>query len=396
MSEINFFNEEVNVENKKVILRLDLNVPISEGTIQDFTRIDVSLPFIKNLREKKAKIILVSHLGRPKGKFDESLSLKPIFEYLKKKLTEDIYFYSDLFSNDLKNKIAKLKAGEIILLENIRFFQEEVDDDDNFAKKLSSLGEIYINDAFSCSHRKQASVHKITKFIDTSYAGPILKKEILALNLITQQRKEPVTCIIGGSKISTKIDLISSLMLKVNNIIVVGAMANNFLKFKGLEIGKSLFEKNSSQIVERIYLDAKKYNCKIIIPSDCMISKNMGGVGTVKNNDEVKNNEIILDIGPKTIEKIKTYIDDSKTIFWNGPAGYFENDNFLNGTETIAVKISINTKNSNLISIVGGGDTISAINKIKQKLLFTHLSTAGGAFLEYLKGKDLPAISVLK
>jgi len=282
------------------------------------------------------------------------------------------------------------------LLENIRFFQEEVDDDDNFAKKLSSLGEIYINDAFSCSHRKQASVHKITKFIDTSYAGPILKKEILALNLITQQRKEPVTCIIGGSKISTKIDLISSLMLKVNNIIVVGAMANNFLKFKGLEIGKSLFEKNSSQIVERIYLDAKKYNCKIIIPSDCMISKNMGGVGTVKNNDEVKNNEIILDIGPKTIEKIKTYIDDSKTIFWNGPAGYFENDNFLNGTETIAVKISINTKNSNLISIVGGGDTISAINKIKQKLLFTHLSTAGGAFLEYLKGKDLPAISVLK
>ena len=396
MHKINYFSETSEVQNKTILLRLDLNVPIKNKIIQDETRIKLSLPFIKQLIQKRAKIIIISHLGRPKGRQVPELSLIPIYKYLKKKLDANVYFFMGQLDGEIREKFSYQKEGEVILLENIRFYKEETENDEKFSKKLASLCDIYINDAFSCSHRKQASIHKITKFVKQSYAGPLLKKEIEAINLVIRDKKKPVTCIIGGSKISTKINVITNLIKNIDNLIIVGAMANNFLTFKGYSIGASLVENNTKEIVQKIYSDADKENCNILIPIDCKVATDFNKNGIKKNLDDIKKNEMILDIGPSTIKNIVNKIDNSNTVLWNGPAGYFENENFINGTLEIAKKISYNTKNKSLISIIGGGDTISAINKSGNTLLFTHLSTAGGAFLEYLEGKDLPGLSVLK
>ena len=396
MSKIKYFSENLDIQNKTIILRLDLNVPLNEKKIQDKSRILASLPFLKDLIEKKAKIVIISHLGRPKDFKNRELSLTPIYKFLKDQLVTKVYFFTGDINEETKSKFKYLKEGEIILLENIRFFEGENKNDDNFAKKLASLGDIYINDAFSCSHREQASIHKITKYIKKSYAGPLIKKEVEAINSIIYKKKDPVTCIIGGSKISTKINVITNLIKNVNNIIIVGAMANNFLTFKGFKVGKSLIEKNSKEIIYEIYAEAKKYSCNIFTPSDCNVSTNFEGSGIIKKLDCIDDNEIILDIGPDTIRNIESIIDKSNTILWNGPAGYFENKNFSIGTTAIAKKISVNTEKKSLISIIGGGDTVSAINISMDKFSFTHLSTAGGAFLEFLEGKDLPGLNVLK
>ena len=396
MDKINFFPENLKVHNQKVILRLDLNVPLKDRVIQDDTRIALILPFVKKLVKKKAKIIIISHLGRPKGVKVPELSLIPIYKYLKKSLQTNVFFFMGNLDDEVQEKFSHLKEGEIILLENIRYFKEESNDDEDFSKKLGSLGDIYINDAFSCSHRKQASIHNITKFIKHSYAGPLLKKEIEAINLVIQNKKEPVTCIIGGSKISTKINVIINLIKKVNNLIIVGAMANNFFVYKNFKIGKSLIEENTREIIKNIYEKAKENNCEILIPEDCKVGTSFSGSGENKNLNDIQNNEMILDIGFKTIVSIKHIINQSNTVLWNGPAGYFENENFMTGTVSIAEAISKNTIEKSLISILGGGDTLAAIHKSKNKLSFTHLSTAGGAFLEYLEGKDLPGLSVLK
>ena len=396
MSEIRYFSENQNIQSKTIILRLDLNVPLSKKKIQDENRILASLPLLRNLINKKAKIIIISHLGRPKGIKSPELSLTPIYKFLKKTLDTNIYFFMGDINEETKSKFSYLKDGEIILLENIRFHHGENNNDENFAKKIASLGDIYINDAFSCSHREQASIHKITKYINESYGGPQLKKEIDTINLVIKNKKKPVTCIIGGSKILTKINVVTSLIKNVDNIIIVGAMANNFLTFYGFKVGKSLVEKNTKTVVEKIYAEAKKNNCNIFIPEDYNVSTSLDGVGKIKNKNTIDDDEIILDIGPKTIEIIERIIDKSNTILWNGPAGYFENKNFSIGTIAIAKKISENTVKKSLISILGGGDTVSAINKNDQKFTFTHLSTAGGAFLEYLEGKDLPGLNVLK
>jgi phosphoglycerate kinase len=393
---IKYFPEDLIVENKKIILRLDLNVPLKNKTIQDHTRILLCIPFLKNLIDRKAKIIILTHLGRPKGEKNTELSLLPIYKFLKEKINTNIYFFKGNIDDETKDKSSHLKPGEILLLDNIRFFKGEIENDEIFAKKLASLGEIYVNNAFSCSHREQASIHKITKFVKQSYAGPLLKKEIDAINLIINNKKEPVTCIIGGSKISTKINVVTKLMQKVNNIIIVGAMANNFLAHKGFKVGKSLVEKNTKNIIDKIYIDAKRNNCKIFIPEDCNVGTSFDSFSTLREIDLIKENEIILDIGPKTIKKIEDIIDSSNTVLWNGPAGYFENEYFSRGTDAIANKISENTIRNSLVSVIGGGDTVSAINKIEKKLIFSHLSTAGGAFLEFLEGKDLPGLSVLK
>ncbi len=396
MDEINFFPENLEIKDQKIILRLDLNVPIKDKIIKDYTRITLCLPFINRLIEKKAKIIIISHLGRPEGINIPELSLIPIYKYLKDALNTNVYFFRGAFDDDTSEKFSHLKAGEVILIENIRFFKEETENDEKFSKKIGELGDIYINDAFSCSHRKQASVHNITKFIKKSYAGPLLKKEISAIDLVIKNKKEPVTCIIGGSKISTKINVISSLIKKVNNLIIVGAMANNFFVYKNFNVGKSLVEKNTKETIKDIYKKAENNNCEIIIPDDCKVGTDFEGSGKNKNLNEIQDNEIILDIGDNTIKKINKKIEQSNTILWNGPAGYFENENFSKGTISIAESISKNTAEKSLISVLGGGDTLAAINKSKNKLSFSHLSTAGGAFLEYLEGKDLPGISVLK
>ena len=396
MGEINFFPEDLEIKDLKIILRLDLNVPIKNKVITDYTRITLCLPFINRLIEKKAKVIIISHLGRPKGINIPELSLIPIYKYLKDMLKTNVYFFKGAFDNETKEKFSHLKGGEVILIENIRFFKEETEDDQSFSKKLGSLGDIYINDAFSCSHRKQASIHNITKFVKKSYAGPLLKKEITAINLVIKNKKEPVTCIIGGSKISTKINVITSLIKNINSLIIVGAMANNFFVYKNFKVGKSLIEEDTQKIIQDIYKKAELNNCEIIIPEDCMVGTDFDGSGKNKNLVDILDNEIILDIGNNTIKTIKKKISESNTVLWNGPAGYFENENFSRGTLSIAENISKNTIERSLISILGGGDTLAAINKSNNKLSFSHLSTAGGAFLEYLEGKDLPGIRVLK
>ena len=395
MSDLKIFSSDISVSGKRVIVRLDLNVPINNSKIDDDTRIKVIEPFVNKLIENKAKVILLSHLGRPKGKVVSELSLKPIFNYLEKKLNGKIYFYQEKIDSKAVDASNKLKPGEVLLFENIRFFKEEEGDEETFAKNLSRLGDIYINEAFSCSHRKQASIHKITRFID-SYGGPLLEKEIQSINLIIKNKKKPVTCIIGGSKVSTKINILSSLSKKADNLVIVGAMANNFLKFKGINVGKSLIEEGSENIVKNINTLAAKNKCNIIIPVDWNTSSSVNGDPIYKSLKDMGSEDMILDIGKSTIDLISKTIDNSNTVFWNGPAGYYENKNFSTGTLSIANKIAENTKSKSLISIVGGGDTVAAIKNAGLENVFTHLSTAGGAFLESLEGKELPGIKVLK
>ena len=395
MSGLKIYSEEIPIKNKRVIVRLDLNVPINNSKIDDDTRIKIIEPFLIKLIENKAQIVLLSHLGRPKGKVVPELSLYPVFLYLKKKLKTNLFFYKNKIDHDAIEASKKLKAGEILFFENIRFFKEEEDDEETFAEILSKLGDIYINEAFSCSHRKQASMHKITKFID-SYGGPILAKEIKSIDLIIKNKKKPVTCIIGGSKVSTKINILLSLSEIADNLVIVGAMANNFLKLKGINVGASLIEKGSENSVKNINVLAKKNKCNILIPVDCNTSTDINGQPAYKLLNELRSNDIILDIGKKTINLINKTIDSSNTVFWNGPAGYYENKSFSSGSLSIANRIAENTKSKSLISIVGGGDTIATIKNTGLEKVFTHLSTAGGAFLESLEGKELPGIKVLK
>tara|TARA_Y100000741_G_scaffold154933_1_gene117065 strand:- start:4047 stop:5225 length:1179 start_codon:yes stop_codon:yes gene_type:complete len=389
----NIINES-NLKNKKILLRLDLNVPLENGKIIDTTRIDKILPTLNFLIQQKTKIIILSHVGRPKGKIIKELSLKPIEENLQKKLNISVKLITKNV-NQINNKDFFNKFDEkILILENIRFYAEEERNDQNFAKHLASLGDIYVNDAFSCSHRSHASVHQISKFLP-SFSGIQLNLEVNALNKITSEITKPISCIIGGSKISTKISIIKNLITKYDNIIIVGGMANNFIEYFGNNIGKSLKERNCDQIVREIISLSKKEDCKIIFPEDVLVSKDLNGFSELKEIDQILSNDIILDIGPKTINKIRNIIDKSKTILWNGPAGYFENPNFANGSIEIAKKIIENNKTNKIFSVVGGGDTVSLLNKINLVGNFNFVSTAGGAFLEYLEGKKLPGITAL-
>ena len=396
MSEIKAFKDNIDVVNKRVILRSDLNVPILNAKIQDTTRIKSCLPFLEKLLKKGAKVLLISHLGRPKSLNDKNYSLKPVFNYLKKNIKNNIYFHTEKIDKETNEKISFINQGEIILFENLRFNDGEIQNDEGFAQNLSLIGDIYINDAFSCSHRKQASIHKITKYIKEVYGGPSLIKELNSIDLILNNKQEPVTCIIGGSKVSSKIGIILALIKKVNNLIIVGAMANNFIKYKGLKFGKSLIEENSEKIIKKIYDQLRSSDCNLLLPTDFKVSNDKNGEPINRDQTKIKNNDIILDIGTETLKKINMIINNSKTVMWNGPAGYFENKSFAKGTISIAQMIANNTLNKSLTSIVGGGDTISAIKNSGLKVNFTHLSTAGGAFLEYIEGKNLPGIEVLK
>ena len=386
--------DETNLNQKKVLLRLDLNVPLDNGKITDTTRIDKILPTINFLLKNEAKIIILSHVGRPKGKVVSELSLKPICEDLKNKLNENIRLISknikEINSNDLFNE----QDEKIVILENLRFYEEEEKNDNSFAKHLASLADIYVNDAFSCSHRAHASIFEITKFIP-SYAGLQLNLEIDALTKITSEIQRPITCIIGGSKISSKINIIKNLIAKFDNIIIVGGMANNLLRYKGYEIGKSIQEDNCDKIIEEIFSLSKKENCKIIYPEDVAVGKSLGGSAEIKELNNISKDELILDIGPKTIKAINLLIEESSTILWNGPAGYFENPNFAKGSIEIAKKIIEKNKNNTIYSVAGGGDTVSLLNGIGAINNFNFVSTAGGAFLEYLEGKELPGIKAL-
>ena len=385
---------EIHLNGKKILLRLDLNVPLENGKITDTTRIDKIIPTINFLLKKNAKIIILSHMGRPKGKIKNELSLKPLCESLKDKLNENIKLITknlnEINSSDLFND----QDGKIVMLENLRFYEEEEKNNSEFAKHLASLGDIYVNDAFSCSHRAHASIFEITKFLP-SYAGFQLSLEINALTKITSEIKKPITCIIGGSKISTKINIIKNLIPKFNNIVIVGGMANNILKYKGHNIGKSIQEDNCDRIIEEIFTLSKKEGCKIIYPLDVAVSRDLNGSSEIKGLNDVLEDELILDIGPNSIKDINNIIVESSTILWNGPVGYFENPNFAKGSIAIAKKIIEKNKANTIYSVAGGGDTVALLNSMGAVNNFNFVSTAGGAFLEYLEGKELHGIKAL-
>ena len=390
----NLLDQNLTLKGKKVLLRVDLNVPMKSGTITETSRIEKILPTIKLLIEKEAKIIILSHIGRPKGKMVEGMSLEPISKKISEFLNKEVLFDKNQINENTISKINKISNGSIMMLENIRFNEGEEINDKKFSKKIASLGDIYINDAFSCSHRAHASIEGITKHI-SSYFGLQITEEINALKRITSEIKKPITLIIGGSKISTKIKIIKNLIKKFDDIIIVGGMANTMLKHTGSKIGKSIHEHDCENLIKEILEKSKAYNCQINCPIDVIVSKNFYGTGKNKEIGEIENDEMILDIGPKTILSIKKIIDSSNTVLWNGPAGYFENSNFANGTKEIIKIITEKTLKDKIFSVAGGGETVAAINKFNKFDSFTFVSTAGGAFLEFLEGKKLPGISAI-
>ena len=395
MVKINQLDGNLNIEGKRVLLRVDFNVPINNGAITEDSRIEKILPTIKFLINKKAKIIIISHLGRPKGKIVPELTLKPIAKKLSNYLNQNVVFLNESIGPIVIQNSKTILNGEILLLENIRFNKEEELNSESFGKELSKIGDIYINEAFSCSHRAHTSVCEITKHI-SSFAGKQLLEEVNALKMLTDNAKKPITCIMGGSKISTKSSVLINLIKKMQTIVIVGAMANTFIKHKGYNIGQSIFEKNQENFIEDTIEESKKNNCNLVLPEDVMVSKNHNSKGVLKSLNQINDDDLILDIGEKTLQHIFNVIDESKTVLWNGPAGYFEVDEFSVGSKKIANKISENTKTKSLVSIAGGGDTVAAINKFKCSNGFTYLSTAGGAFLELLEGKVLPGIKALE
>ncbi len=387
-------DQNLNLKGKKVLLRVDLNVPMKNGAISEISRIEKIIPTIKLLIEKQAKIIILSHIGRPKGEIVEGMSLKPISKKLSSLINKEITFNNKKIDKIELSEVNNIENSSIMMLENIRFNKKEEINDERFAKEISNLGDIYVNDAFSVSHRSHASVDGITKFIP-SYYGLQITEEINALKKITSEIKKPITLIIGGSKISTKIKIINNLIKKFDNVIIVGGMANTLLKHTGRKVGNSICENNCEDLIKEILANSKKYNCKITYPVDVVVSQSKESFGTNKDINDINENDIILDIGKKTITIIKEIIDETNTVLWNGPAGYFENPNFQEGTRKILEIISQRTNNNKIFSVAGGGETVAAINKFNKMNSFTFVSTAGGAFLEYLEGKTLPGIKAL-
>ncbi len=392
MSQLRLLDDFSKIKKKTVLLRVDFNVPISGGRVSDSTKINILKNTIQDLLKEKCKLVLCSHLGRPQKKGKDGLSLLPVKNTAEKIFNEKIKFLE--INNHTKEEIKK-SAEHIIMLENLRFDPGEEKNSKDFSKLLSSFADVYINEAFSCSHRAHASITGVTEFID-SYAGSNIVQEVEALEKVFLNSKKPVTCLIGGSKISTKIDLITNLLPKMDYMIIGGAMANNFFKFNSFKIGKSLFEENISGTVKTIYQEAKRNECEIILPEDVVCSKKFDQAGVNKKLDQVSEDDIILDIGIASTNKIDSIIKKSNTVLWNGPFGLFEYDNFANGTNEISRSIAKYTKENNLISVAGGGDTFAAIKKSGNENNFTYISTAGGAFLEWLEGKVLPGLKVLE
>jgi len=377
---------------KKILVRLDLNVPLKNKEITDTTRIDKILPTLNFLIQQKSKIIIISHIGRPKGKTNSALSMAPVCDYLSKKLSKKVELLNQNLFEVKPEEIFDKGDDKIVFFENIRFYEQEEKNDEEFAKILSKFGEIFVNDAFSCSHRAHTSVDKITKYLP-SYCGLQMSTEVNALEKVTSNIDRPITCIIGGSKISTKISVIKNLIPKFENIVIVGGMANNFLEYSEHNIGKSLKENNCNTIVKEILSLAKENKCNVLFPTDVSVGKNLDDSKTIKTLNEIEDDDLILDIGPKTIKLICSLLENSKTVLWNGPLGYFENSNFAAGSIEIAKKI-VELKDK-IYSVAGGGDTIAVLNKVGAFEHLNFVSTAGGAFLEYLEGKEIPGIKAL-
>ncbi len=390
--------ENFEIINKNVIFRADLNVPVFNGKIIDYSRIDSISPSINKLLKNNNKIFVLAHYGRPKGVINNQLSIKFLIEELRKKLgVKKVHFMKVITSEEINKIKSEMKIGEICLIENIRFHKEEENNELNFSKNLSSNFDIYVNDAFSVSHRSHASIVGLTKFLP-SCAGLSFTKEIQNLNTFLNKAKKPNLAIVGGSKISTKIKLIKNLINLFDSVAIGGAMANTFLLAKNINIGKSLCEKDYVSIANDILIKAKSKNCKIILPIDAICSKNLNsGLDIFKCNiNNIPSDKMILDIGEKSINLISNEIINCRSVLWNGPLGAFEHTPFDRGSIEIANKIKKSFKELNIDSLAGGGDTLSAINLANAKDGFNYLSNAGGAFLEWLEGNQSPGYIALK
>ena len=377
----------LNLTKKKLLIRVDLNVPLSEGKISSDKRIRAILPTLKIGIENKCTIILISHMGRPKeGQFDKQYSLKPVAEYLSQLIQKEVRFISEWEDG------FDLIESEIVLLENIRFSKGEKDNCDNLSKKLADLCDIFVMEAFGSAHRKHASTYGVIEFSETACAGPLMTKELDSISQIYIDSKRPIIAIVGGSKISTKLEVIKSLSNFVDYLILGGGIANTNLKAQGKEIGKSLYEESMLSTAEKMI--AANSQCQIMEISDVVVSKEISDhcKTEIKDINSVSSDDLILDIGPKTINLYGEIIKESSTLIWNGPVGVFEIDQFSSGTEGIAQAIS----QSDGYSIAGGGDTVSAIEKFGVTDGISYISTGGGAFLEFLCDKTLPSIEALK
>ena len=385
--------KDIDLKNKKVLVRCDFNVPMDESrNITDNRRIVAALPTIKYLLEQNCKVVLCSHLGRPKGEFKPEFSLKPVAKELSKLLGQEVIMAEDVIGEDAKNKAENLKNGEVLLLENVRFHREETDNDPEFAKKLASFGEVFVNDAFGTAHRAHASTEGVTKYLP-AVSGFLIEKELKFLGEALENPERPFVAILGGSKVSDKIGVIENLLEKVDTLIIGGGMAYTFFKAQGYSVGDSLCEEDKCELALEIMEKAKEKKVKFLLPIDNKIGKEFKPDTESKT---VKSTEIPdgwegLDIGEETIKLYKEELQNAKTIVWNGPLGVFEFDQFAVGTNEIAKALG----DIDAIKIIGGGDSAAAVEKAGLADKMTHISTGGGASLEFLEGKKLPGIEAL-
>ena len=383
--------------NKKAIVRVDFNVPLNDKfEVTDDTRIVAALPTIKKIAESGA-VILMSHLGRPKGK-DEKFSLKHILPKLSELVGKDVMFVNDCIGNEVKEKVASLKNGDILLLENLRFYSEEKKGDKDFAKQLADLADVYVNDAFGTAHRAHASTAIIADFFpENKMFGYVIEGELDSLHKVLDAPKRPLTAILGGAKVSSKITVIEKLLEKVDNLIIAGGMTYTFVKARGGKIGTSLVEDDYLDMANNIVKRAKELNVNLILPIDILNADDFAPDANTEITavDEIKDGWMGLDVGPKTIELFKKVITESKTVIWNGPTGVFEMDKFANGTIQVANAL-VDATEKGCFTLIGGGDSVAAIKKYKLENKVSYVSTGGGAMLEFLEGKQLPGIEAVK
>jgi len=389
--------DDANVSGKRVLLRVDLNVPTEHGRVTDTTRIERVASTIEEIACKGGKVILLAHFGRPKGGPDEANSLKPIAAAVADVIKRPVAFCADCIGQTAADAIAKMKNGDVLLLENTRFYKGEEKNDPAHVQELAKLGDIYVNDAFSAAHRAHATTEGLAHKLP-AHAGRAMQKELEALGLALGDPARPVAAIVGGAKVSTKLDLLRNLVNKVDILIIAGGMANTFLFAESKHVGKSLCEKDLAETARSIVAAAENAKCRILIPVDATVAKELKAHAPahVVDVDHVAEDEMILDIGPKSVVEVEEVLAHVKTLVWNGPFGAFETPPFELATMAIAKTVAALTKQGKLKSVAGGGDTVAALNEAKVADDFTYVSTAGGAFLEWMEGKALPGVEALR
>lgn len=388
--------DDTEVAGKRVLVRVDFNVPMKDGVVTDATRIERALPTIQELSKKGAKVLLLSHFGRPKGKADPEMSLKPVAKALEKFLGGKVEFAEDCIGDPAKKTVKNMLDGDVAVFENTRFHAGEEANDQEFAKALAENGDIYVNDAFSAAHRAHASTEAIARLLPSA-AGRAMERELDYLKAALSEPVRPMMAVVGGAKVSTKIELLLNLVGKANVLVVGGGMANTFLFANGVSVGKSLCEPDLADTAREIMAQAKSSGCEIVLPSDVVVAKEFkeGADREVVAADAVKADDMILDLGPDTVDRIAEKIESAKTLVWNGPLGAFEIKPFDTATVEAARFAARQVKDAGLVAVAGGGDTVAALAAAGVESDFTYVSTAGGAFLEWLEGKTLPGVKAL-